>query len=173
MTEIKAKPKEVIVGSGWSYLPFEDWGNFQDILEEYAISMKKRQIACETVLSNFGKSRDNDRILDWECLRAEFPDILISSDRDNIFLTIPKKIIKYLPSPESYTRVRRKLNAKGLFLPESYSTIVRRMKRQKAIRQYFSDEKYKKQVREETKIGYANPWGNKEINGFREARAVF
>jgi hypothetical protein len=153
MVEVKSKPGEEIVREGMGYLPFEDWGDYQDLIEEYEVSLKKRQKACEMVLSNFDRARDNDRIMDWECLRAEFPDIKISSDRDNVFLVIPKRIIKFLPSPESYTRVRRKLNAAGKFLPISYSTMVRRMRRQKAIRKYFSDQKWKKEEIQAIKLG--------------------
>lgn len=160
MVEIKAN-QEKIEREGLGYLPFEDWGDYEDLIEDFEISLKKRQKACETVLSNFDRARDNDRIMDWECLRAEFPEIKISSDRDNVFIKIPKRIIKKLPSPESYTRVRRKLNSKGLFLPIAYSTMVRRMRRQIAIRKYFSDQKWKKEEHKEIKLGIADVWSNK------------
>lgn len=136
---------EQIIRQGFGYLPFDDWGLDEDITEYFEEIQKRRKAIAEEVLSVFDKSRENDRILDWECLRAEFPTIKISSDKDTILLSIPKRIIKFLPSPETYTRVRRKFNHNGQYLPTSYATIVRRLKRQKAMRQYYASEKYQDQ----------------------------
>ena len=136
---------ETIVRQGFGYLPFDDWGLDEDITEYFEEIQKKRKRIAEEVLSIFDKSRENDRILDWECLRAEFPTIKISSDKDTILLSIPKRLIKFLPSPETYTRVRRKFNHDGKYLPVSYATIIRRLKKQKAMRQYYASEKYQDQ----------------------------
>ena len=141
----KSIEKEVRKGFGYSQI---DYGlSDEDIAEQFEISHKKRKEVVRQVLDGWEKARNSDTLLYWECLRLEFPDIQVTSSKDNIIFKIPKQLVKFLPSPESYRRPRQQFNHKGLFLPTIQSVIDRRCKREKAMREHFAKLKYQEKAK--------------------------
>ncbi len=114
-------------------LPKIDWG--KNVIEDFEKSFRIRKDVVKKVLDKSDSSRNNDFIMFIECLREEF-DVRVTSGKDNFHIVIPREIIMKIPSPESYTRLRRKLNALGLLLPTNPNVLYARSLREKAIRQY-------------------------------------
>lgn len=110
-----------------------DWG--KNVMEDFEKSFRIRKDVVEKVLDKSDSSRNNDFIMFIECLREEF-DVRVTSGKDNFHIIIPREIIMKIPSPESYTRPRRKLNALGLLLPTNPNVLYARSLKEKAIRQY-------------------------------------
>jgi hypothetical protein len=132
------KKVERILRVGFGYTPF-DYG--EDTNEEDVLNLRKNQPLIKEILETYDKSTNNDVILYFEFLRMKLEDIEVTSSKDNVIFKIPKKIVKYIPSPETVTRCRRVLNKKGIGLPTDNSVFIRRMKRQASIRKYFKDRK--------------------------------
>lgn len=129
------------------YIPIY-YGEDEELIEDFSQDHKKRKLITKDILEGWKPSRNNDRLLDWECLRMEFPEIELTSGSENIIFKIPRKLIKFLPSPESYTRARRSLiqhtkNIEELknLVPTDERVIIRRSKRERVIRDYFGSEK--------------------------------
>lgn len=108
-----------------------DWGNIEDFKESFRI----RKDVVKKVLNKSDSSRNNDFIMFIECLREEF-DVRVTSGKDNFHIVIPREIIMKIPSPESYTRQRRKFNALGLWLPTNPNVLYVRSLKEKAMRKY-------------------------------------
>jgi len=132
---VRAIKQEHIIRYGFGYHPDIDYG--LDIEEEYTRNLKENKKLVEEILSTWGKSRNNDVLLYFEFLRTKFEEIKVTSSKEYVIFKFPKKIIKYLNSPETITRIRRKFNEKGLYLPTSERVLLRRMKRQKVLAKYF------------------------------------
>ena len=134
--------KEKVVRKGHGYQPIDEaWDeDIGEIYEQVKAGFGKRTNIVKECLS-WMPCRDNDRFLDLEALRTEFPEIKVTSSKENLIYKIPKKLLKFLPSPESYSRIRRKLNEKGEFLSENPNVIERRKKREKAYRKFFQKRK--------------------------------
>ena len=109
-----------------------DWGD--NVTENFEKSQKIKKIIVKRALE-YDAARNNDFILFIECLRDEF-DIRVNKGKDNYHIVIPKEIIMKIPSPESYTRIRRKLNELNIGLPTNPNVIAARSKREKAMREY-------------------------------------
>lgn len=120
-----------------------DWGDDSLEMEEFDRYCKKKKILVEKVLNKYPKATNNDRIMDFECLRAEFPEIDIESDTKFINIRIPKKLIKILPPPESYRRQRQSLNAEFKCLPTNENTKIRRKRQERVIKRYYGKRKDK------------------------------
>lgn len=128
-----------IIRKGFGYKP-ADYGNLNELIEQFEISHKKRKAVTKEVLETWEPSRNNDILLFFECLRTEFPDIQVTSGENNIIFKFPRKDIKFFPSPESYLRARRSLNSIGIGLPTDPRVIKRRKQRERTLRKYFKDE---------------------------------
>ena len=135
MKEIKTI-QEIVTETKRKIQPL-DWGKDEDLIEQFDIQHKKRKNIVKDVLTNWTPSTNNDILLFFECLRTEFPEIETTSGSLNVIFKIPKKLVKYLPSPESYTRARRSLNRLNIGLPTNKSVLIKRSKREKTLREYF------------------------------------
>jgi len=129
--EIKAKPLETFLEKPIKKI------NWDSEVEEFGKSFKRKKFIVEKVLRNSNAATNNDTILYLQCLENEFSDIDIEENSESIKITIPKGRIRFLTSPESYTRARRKLNEEGIGMPTNPEVIKKRSKREKAIREYF------------------------------------
>ncbi|MCK9370170.1 hypothetical protein M0R04_09720 [Candidatus Dojkabacteria bacterium] len=114
-----------------------DYGT--ECAESYEPSVRVRRFIVEEVLSSLPYTTNNDALLYLECLRAEFKDIAITSSKTDVLIHIPKSLIKHLPTPETFTRIRRKLNAEGVGLPTDEWVLQHRMKREKVLREYYKE----------------------------------
>lgn len=139
------QPKiERIERVGFGYKPIPEVYEYTESLselKEFSESHKRRKEIVRQVLDGWIPARNSDVLMYWECLRTEFPDIQLTSSNENIIFKIPKRLIKFLPSSESYRRPRQQFNAKGLLLPTDPLVIEKRRAREKAIRTYFRGEK--------------------------------
>jgi len=118
-----------------------DWGDDSIELEEFDKYKKLKKITVERVLKKWEKARNNDRVLDFECLRVEFPEIKIESEGKDIKIMIPKRIMKILPSFESYRRIRQELNSEGKYLPTNEAVKIRRGRQERIIKKYYGMRK--------------------------------
>jgi len=133
-------PAQRITRKGFGYKPFEGYGIGEQLVEAFARTHKKRKLIVKEVLETWDAATNNDRLMDFECLRVEFPEIQVTSSKENIIFKFPRKIIQFMPSPESYTRARRSLNTQGIGLPTNDLVFLKRMKRQRTMRQYFKKD---------------------------------
>lgn len=145
---------EKVLRLGFGYKPNPEIYGYEEELSElteFSESHKKRQLITKEVLLNWDKPRNNYRILDFECLRTEFPQIKFNSGIKNLVIHIPFNLIRRLPSPESYTRASRSLILSAYkskdnellkqLLPTEKSIILKRSKREIAIKKYFASLK--------------------------------
>ena len=137
VTKIVNRPQEIIErrGTGYNNLEKLDFKE-EEIYEEYEESHPKYKNIVEEVIKNFNPASNNDVILYFEFLRALN---LAKIYTKNGFLTIKidKSKMSRIPSPETATRARRSLNAKGKCLPTDHRVLIRRSKKQKALTKYF------------------------------------
>ena len=165
VVSLNEKKVETILRKGFGYVPFTEWvedGN--KLIESFDESHKRRKLITKEVLEVWDKSRNNDRLMDWEALRVEFPDDievvkgkLKKNGKTATFFKISDECVPFLPSPESYTRARRSLISDAMkkgdveslkkLMPTDPTVIERRMKREKAIRNYFSRLNYQEKAR--------------------------
>ena len=118
-------------------LPKIDWG--EDITEDFEKSFRVRNEVVKRVLDKSDSSKNNDFIMVIECLREEF-DVRVTSGKDNFHIVIPREIIMKIPSPESYTRPRRKFQASGLWLPTNPNVLYARSRKERAMRKYAKNQ---------------------------------
>lgn len=118
-----------------------DWGDDSFEMEEFAKLNNKKMILVEKVLNRWEKATNSYRIMDFECLRAEFPEIDIEAEGSEIVITIPKKLMRHLPSPSTYFRCRQLLNAEGKCLPTDENVSIRRKRKNRVTRRYFGKQK--------------------------------
>lgn len=92
-------------------------------------------------LEEVEEATNNDFILMLESLRRDYPPIKINIGERNCTIKIPTELLLSIRNPESYTRARRKLNEQGIGLPTNPRIVDYRMKKEKAIRNYFGKKK--------------------------------
>ena len=118
-----------------------DWGDDSFEIEEFEKKVELKKILVEKVMNKWEKTTNSDTLLYWECLRAEFPEIEITTDKKTIYIRIPKKLMKFLPSPESYRRIRQSLNQNKKCLPTDEKVRVRRKRQERVIKKYYGKKK--------------------------------
>ena len=133
IAEVKSKEIETYQKRQLSKI---EWG---EVTEEFERSQKIKKIIVERALE-YEASRNNDFILFIECIRDEF-DIQVTSGKDNFHIVIPRKIVMKIPSPESYTRIRRKFNEVEKYMATNPNVILARSKNEKVMREYMIKQK--------------------------------
>ena len=124
-----------------------DWGDDTLEIEEFAKNTELKKILVEKVLTRWTKTTNNDRLLDLECLRAEYPDdISITTDDKTIYIKIPKKLMKFLPPPESYRRQRQAIQSSGKCLPTDEKVRMRRKRLFRIIKKYYGQKKQNRNI---------------------------
>lgn len=135
--EIKSRPTEFYKKKEVENIR---WG--EEVFESVENERKKKNYVVEQILNKSEAATNNDVILYLECLNYEFDKVKLKSEGENIVLKIPKRMLRFIGSPETYTRSRRTLNKRGIGLPTSEEVIKRRAKKEKAIREYFKKNDY-------------------------------
>ena len=131
MSEIKeVKPIETYQKKE---LPKIDWG--EEVIEDFTEKFRIRKDVVRRVLE-WDAATNNDFLMFIEALRDEF-NVQVTSGKDNFHIVIPRKIVMKIPSPEVYTRARRKLNQEGIGLPTNPHVLEARKKKEKSMREYF------------------------------------
>jgi hypothetical protein len=127
---------EKIERQGMGYKPSIDWGETGENFEE---QLKKNKLVIQEILESYDKATNSDIVLLFEFWNlTEQIKITESQDHEEVIIRIRKDKVPFMTSPETISRVRRLLNAKGLGLPTNNAVFVRRMRRQKVLRNYFS-----------------------------------
>jgi len=139
--------QETIIRNGFGYIPVPEVWNLNNELKELKENLKKKKKIVKEVLTKWSPSRNNYRLLDFECLRTEFEDIVLTSSEKYIIFKIPKEIVPFLTSPETYARVSRSLISEAIkkedielinqLIPTNKAVLERRMKREILLRKYF------------------------------------
>ncbi len=107
-------------------------------IKEFEENHRKHKAVVKEVLEGWDPATNNDFFLYIEVLRV-LGLMEETSGKDNFILKIKRENIHFIPSPESITRARRSLNSKGIGLPTNPKVFEKRMRRQKALRQYFKE----------------------------------
>lgn len=137
-TPIIVKQKSIITFEEPSYQEI-DWGN--NYSERFSGRRRMRRCIAKKVLERSNASRNNDRILDLECMKTEFNEIKISNNKNQVIIIIPKSLLKKLPPLEDYKRARQALNQEGIGLPTDENVIRRRRRYDHTIKSYFRGNK--------------------------------
>lgn len=117
-----------------------DWGDDSFEIEEFAQKVELKKILVEKVLNKWEKTTNSDTLLYFECIRAEFPEIEITTDKRTIYIRIPKKLMRHMSSPASYLRARRELNAQNKCLPTNPRVREKRQRNFRVIKRYFGQK---------------------------------
>ena len=136
-----------------NYVPLDYFNIPSEITDEEINNQnrifKTKQEIVQHVLEGYELARNNDTVMELECLRTEFPCIEVTSGKDNIIFKFPRKWLRaILLTPfEDYRRCRQKLIADAieigdkekldLLLPTDPEVRERRIKKQKVLREYF------------------------------------
>ena len=115
-----------------------NWENDSIEIEEFEKSQKKVKFLVKNILEFSEEARGDDFILFLECIRLQYPNIDVHNEQEDIKITIPRHLIKFL-KPESYRRWRQKFNEKNEYLPIS-PIILRRRYREKAYKKYYGQK---------------------------------
>ena len=142
MNEVKVNSIERIERKGFGYKPIEAYGleDYSEELNEWTKSQGKLKNLIGEILETWSPATNNDVLLYFEFLRMAFPEVVVTDSKDYVIFKFPKSQVRFFNSPESITRCRRSLNSKGIGLPTNEKVFLKRMKRQKAIRQYYKNE---------------------------------
>ncbi len=112
-----------------------DWGDDNLEIEGFKESQRRIKLLVKNILEFSEEARGDDFILFLECIRLKYPNINVYNDKEDIKITIPRHLIKFL-KPESYRRWRQKFNENNEYLPSS-PVILRRRYREKAYKKFF------------------------------------
>ena len=112
-----------------------DWGDDSFGMEEFAKSQKRVKLLVKNILEFSEEARGDDFILFLECIRLKYPNIDVYNDKEDIKITIPRHLIKFL-KPETFRRWRQKFNENNEYLPLS-PIILRRRYREKAYKKFY------------------------------------
>lgn len=133
---------ETIERQGFGYEPSSWELDLDKEIEEWETNLKKNKLIIEEICDAWSPATNSYALLYLEFLKTKFESIEVTSGKDNLIFKIPKKLARRLTSPESVGRAFRVLNSKGKCLPTNEAVFLKRMIRQKALRQYFG-EKFK------------------------------
>ena len=161
MVEIENnKEIEKVERQGFGYIPFTAWLDEEDLskgIEQYEENHYKKKLLIKEILLGWEKARNNDFLMVMEAYRTEFPEIEVTDGKINVIFKIPKKIVKFLPPPESYRRARQSLildcKRKGdmellkELMPTDPFVIIQRMKTERIMHDFFASEKYKERAK--------------------------
>lgn len=139
MIEDKQVTKILRVGFGYKAPTEYELENDKDV-SEFEEQHRQHKALVKEILECWKPATNSDALLYLEYLRTKFSSIEVTSGKDNIIFKIPREIIKKLVSPESITRARRSLNNLGIGLPTNPAIIIKRKRREKAIKKYFGDK---------------------------------
>ena len=114
-----------------------DWEDDSLEMEEFVKSQRRVKFLVKNILEFSEEARGDDFILFLECIRLQYPHIKVYNEKEDIKITIPRNLIKFL-KPESYRRWRQKFNEKNEYLPSS-PVILRRRYREKSYKKYFKN----------------------------------
>lgn len=124
-------------GMGYRGMPKLDI-NDDEILVDFEENHKKYKLVVQEVCEGWDLATNSDFFLYIEVLRA-LGLLEATSGSENFVFKIKRRDLSKIPSPESISRARRSLNEEHLCLPTDPGVFKRRMRRQKAIRQYFKE----------------------------------
>ena len=78
------------------------------------------------ILEKFPFTRNSDELLYLMLIKIYYPDILKKLGVAALHKWIPEKLAEELPKFETISRIRRKLNEQGLYLPTDPEVLRRR-----------------------------------------------
>jgi hypothetical protein len=141
MVEKRVRPIEKVEREGTGYADLEKYEISEDeMLGQFEFQHAKYSKIVEEVCDGWSKAKNSDWFLYIEVLRC-LGLCEVTSGSENFTFKIPREKLKFIPSFETISRVRRSLNSKGLCLPDNPQVIEKRMLREKAIRKFFQKEK--------------------------------
>jgi len=95
----------------------------------------------EYVLRNYPSSRNSDELLWWLVIKIFYKDVLEEFKKWVRKDYIPISVLNKLPKFETISRIRRKFNEQGLYLPTVPEVLEKRRKKEKVFKKYFSDQR--------------------------------
>jgi len=110
---------------------------FEKLRERY--SKLKDQV--EYVLQRYPSSRELDELLWWLVFRLFYPDLAKEFGECAKRGYIPIDVLKKVPRFETISRIRRKFNEQGLYLPKNKEVLKRRRRFEEHWRRLMVEEK--------------------------------
>jgi len=110
---------------------------FEELRERY--QNLKEQV--EYVLQRYPSSRELDELLWWLVLRLFHPELAKEFGECAKRGYIPISVLKKVPRFETVSRIRRKFNEEGLYLPKNKEVLKRRRRFEEHWRRLMVEEK--------------------------------
>ena len=110
---------------------------YEDLKEKY----KTLKEQTEYILKNYPSSRELDELLWWLVLKTFYPDLakLFGEGANKGY--IPKEVLEKVPRFETVSRIRRKFNEQGMYLPKDKEVRARRRRYEEHWRRLMGEEK--------------------------------
>jgi len=111
-----------------------------DDYEAFRQKYKTMKSQVEYVLKNYPSTRESDELLWWMVFKTFYGDLAKELGKYMSRGYVPKELLDKIPKFETVTRIRRKLNEQGLYLPRNPEVLERRRKAEKHWRRLMVEE---------------------------------
>lgn len=113
----------------------------EDEYEELRARYTTLKEQVEHILKTYPSSRELDELLWWLVLKIFYPDLakLFGEGAQKGF--IPTEVLKKVPRFETVSRIRRKFNEQGMYLPKDKDVRARRRRYEEHWRRLMVEEK--------------------------------
>lgn len=157
---LNAKEIERIERQGFGFRDKEqiDWEAEEAEETEIIENFKKNMLIVKEILEYSKPARNYDWILQKEFERVKYEEIITTSGENNFIFKYPRNLIKFMSSPETVGRCRRRLITEAIkqakltgsqkdkdylqsLLPTDKKILEERLKKEKALREYFREQK--------------------------------
>ena len=112
----------------------------KEMLKDLKKSHEKYIYLVKKAIKGWSLCSNYDFLLYIEVLRL-MDLIVVTSGKTNYVFKVKRENLKYLPTPETVSRIRRFLNSRGLCLPTNKTIRKMRMRRSKVMREFFRRKK--------------------------------
>jgi len=95
-------------------------------IKKFKRKYKEWESKVAHILEKFPFTRNSDELLYLMLIKIYYPDVLRKLGVAALHEWIPEKLAEELPKFETISRIRRKLNERGLYLPTDPEVLRRR-----------------------------------------------
>lgn len=128
---------EIIERKGFGFQA-EDWEISKEEISNAEENLRKTKLIVKEICESWSPATNYYSLLYLEFLKTKFPEIQVTSSKENIIFKIPRKLATKLTSPEAVGRAFRDLNSEGLCLPTDDKIYENRLKQEKTTKQMFA-----------------------------------
>ena len=106
----------------------------EEEVQKFLANLKHLKDRVEYILAKFPFTRNSDELLYLMLLKVFYPDVLKKLGVASLHGYFPEDLASQLPKFETVSRVRRKLNEQGLYLPTDLEVLERRKRKEALFR---------------------------------------